>query len=118
LFLPFEQALELKKLGFDDPTYGYYRDSDKHLFNMVYYDESYDNLTKAPLYQQAFRWFREKRGLWFRPDYYDEGRTDYSGSIHRLGVYSSQADVAEFESAEEARLGALIKIIEIVKDEK
>lgn len=30
--------------------------------------------TYAPLYQQAFSWFEENYGLWFRPDYYDETR--------------------------------------------
>ena len=54
---------------------------------------------KSILNQQAFRWFREEHGLWFRPDYYDETRTDFSGSIHKLGRYSAIASIEECKSA-------------------
>ncbi len=72
-FIPYEQALALKELGFDEicPTkYGMtslklyenwkpYRNSDD-----IYEGKFFCNdLCAAPLYQQAFRWFREKYGF-------------------------------------------------------
>lgn len=64
-FIPYEQALELKELGFDELCMaGYDKDfigklyigfstDDGALFNTEYY-------ILAPLYQQAFRWLNEK----------------------------------------------------------
>jgi hypothetical protein len=70
-FIPYEQALELKELGFDEPCGAFY---DKDLGSIyqhyaefdisnddVYYND-YKLECTAPLYQQAFRWFREKHG--------------------------------------------------------
>jgi hypothetical protein len=78
-FIPYEQALELKELGFDEECYGHY-DSIGELntvedyarlganilemlskeFNSVSYMKE---MCSAPLYQQAFRWFREKYNM-------------------------------------------------------
>jgi len=66
-FIPYEQALELKELGFDEYCYAKYnRKEFQHNSlggNINYNDISYgNNLISAPLYQQVFRWFREKYG--------------------------------------------------------
>jgi hypothetical protein len=72
-FIPYTEALELKELGFDEicPTkYGMtslklykdwkpYKNSDD-----IYEGKFYCNdLCAAPLYSQAFRWFREKYNM-------------------------------------------------------
>jgi hypothetical protein len=65
-FIPYEQALELKELGFDEPCMAYYELNNKEVqvvgVNQRYNDPSLLTITDfcAPLYQQAFRWFREK----------------------------------------------------------
>ena len=56
-FVTYEQALALKELGFDEPCFGYYDEGGNLYTEMV-------EVLKAPLYQQAFRWFREKYGLY------------------------------------------------------
>ena len=131
-FVPYEEALAMKELGFDEKCYGYYTEYKEYFYFDVddlssAYTKNMDNLIvnnvddlecTAPLYQQAFRWFREKYGLWFRPDYYDETRTDFSGSIHKLGRYSAIASIEECKSAEEAELACLRKLIEIVNQNK
>jgi hypothetical protein len=75
-------------------------------------------LCLAPLYQQAFRWFREKYNL-----------TSY---IHPLALLQDTKkwcyEITNFESSwdedidlhspEEAELACLIKLIEIVKQQK
>ena len=37
-FIPYEQALALKELGFDEPCFGYYniKDNDLKLFSIVF----------------------------------------------------------------------------------
>ena len=57
-FVPYELALELKQLGFDEPCFGVYATKDGYVRKSAY-DENGD----APTYSQAFRWFREKSGL-------------------------------------------------------
>jgi hypothetical protein len=62
-FIPYEQALELKELGFDEGCLKKY-DADGDLSidiqNGYYVNQHLSKSTAAPLYQQAFRWFREK----------------------------------------------------------
>ena len=53
-FIPYEQALALKELGFDEPCLKSY--GDDGLLNQ----NDHSLYLSAPLYQQASRWFREK----------------------------------------------------------
>ena len=66
-FVPYKEAVALKELGFDEECFGYY-DIDKGYTNgyaFCYSDvkSQLKNGCSAPLYQQAFRWFREKYNL-------------------------------------------------------
>ena len=88
LFVPFEQALHLKELGFNQECFGYYtlaevRDYKNNgldirneiVLNTLNGYRKYDDeiQTSAPLYQQAFRWLRNqymtKRYINERGDY-------------------------------------------------
>ena len=60
-FIPYEQALELKELGFNELCLFYYTDNEA--LRIYHQSEIYDDLVSAPLYQQAFRWFREKYNM-------------------------------------------------------
>ena len=64
-FATYEQASALKELGFDESCFATY-DEDKE-FEIQDFEQTYDtfpsHIIAAPLYQQAFRWFREKHGL-------------------------------------------------------
>jgi hypothetical protein len=71
-FCTYNQALALKELGFDEPCFGYYvglGDNKEDPFKLVQIQSEKeqfqwtDNVYHAPLYQQAFRWFREKYGI-------------------------------------------------------
>ena len=61
-FVPYDLALKLKKIGFDEPCFGYYTGDKKHLVirpSMSRINEDLNDIVcTAPLYQQAFRWFR------------------------------------------------------------
>jgi hypothetical protein len=64
-FIPYEQALELKELGFGEPCFGWFTNSYLRIGSVVENKHVQgEDETLAPLYQQAFRWFREKYGLY------------------------------------------------------
>jgi hypothetical protein len=62
-FIPYEQALALKELGFDEKClscYLYEVETFSWELNYQISNNSIPWIISAPLYQQAFRWFREK----------------------------------------------------------
>jgi hypothetical protein len=111
-FVPYEQALVLKELGFDEPCFGRYGNDSKMLYK-EYSKELHSNWhTIAPLYQQAFRFFREKKYqaeiLW-RGDF-----GDFCWKIGRFKYGSHFFSDNGFNTYEEAELACLKKLIEIV----
>jgi hypothetical protein len=120
-FIPYEQALALKELGFDEPCFGYYislGDNKENPFKLIEIQsekgqfEWTDNVYYAPLYQQAFRWFRDKHELssWVYNSYMDK----YFYTILQNGrIVKANESVTTYEKAE---LACLIKLIEIVKN--
>jgi hypothetical protein len=113
-FIKYEQALALKELGFNEPCFATY-DEDKE-FEIQDFEQNYDtfpsHIIAAPLYQQAFRWFREKYQIdsWIYPNL----NGLYSVSNIRRGV--GLGKVSEYQTYEEAELECLKKLIEIVKN--
>jgi len=108
-FIPYEQALELKELGFDEPYYfATYLDSS----NLIPREEEDGwDLSKgiiAPLYQQAFRWFREKYILIYVIVKAESWFFTINGCNTQEG----------FNTYEEAELACLRKLIEIVKEKQ
>ncbi len=130
-FVTYEQALALKELGFDEPCLAFWdgKNTDAFYFNNIR-DASgdytpfqkHDRLKwfGAPLYQQAFRWFREKYKLYshVRESYsFDntlEFVTQINGSYVNHGIFDKP--VNRFETHEEAEQACLDKLIEIVKN--
>jgi hypothetical protein len=139
-FIPYEQALALKELGFDEPCLacvgenneviirvGDYRsfsnkkpeDSIERDFykNIIKDFNSYVNDTaSAPTFSQAFRWFREKYG-------YDLTikkctPSEYKFEIEQLFVEGNNYYFIDFSfnTYEEAEVECLKKLIEIVKE--
>ena len=110
-FIPHEEALALKELGYKGDIIGMY-DEDKYLFTLHDQDDIEDEWLPAPLYQQAFRWFRENFGL----DSYikKEDKLSYFSFVF-TGVVFEQCGIGTYEEAE---LGCLRKLIEIVKQKK
>jgi hypothetical protein len=107
-FIPYEQALALKGLGFNEPCLAAYLKAGRVL-NINEYVNHGDYNILAPLYQQAFRWFREKYGLRHFIEY-DYGY--YNAVIQPILVYS------HCDTHEEAELACLKKLIEISTQSK
>jgi len=138
-FIPYNLALELKELGFDEPCLAKYSidivgETIPHFRynNRIRQAESIDegiwfnhNLDKehiwsAPTYQQAFRWFREKYGIhsWII-NAEDNGNVFKPFFRIKTGKdIFDQHMIDWYESYEEAELACLEKLIEIVKENK
>jgi hypothetical protein len=68
----------------------------------------------APLYQQAFRWFREKYNMVGEINsYYSDKKWSFNYDI--VTIYKEKAS-DRFNTYEEAELECLLKLIEIVKE--
>ena len=117
-FVPYELAVKLKAIGFDEECFGYYHVNVGYTkgYAFCYFDkpkrfkDGFDLL--APTFSQAFRWFREKCGL--NSHIHQENRDEYSyccgqGYSDEIGGYRG------FETYEEAELACLTKLIEIVE---
>ena len=127
-FVPYEIALELKSLGFNEPCMKGYTEEYKKLisFSSTYTNTSVEKTlpTKpltAPLYQQAFRFFREKYKISgeISSDFYLEGKdNEWEYNIYQLGKEDDGyvGTINIFKTYEEAELECLKKLIEIVKN--
>ena len=112
-FIPYEEALALKELGFDEPCLATIDQTEYvHITGTKYPIRGamcYNEIS-TPLYQQAFRWFREKYGLCnfinFSGDGFCSGWEDLGNNEHGF---------ENFKTYEEAELACLRKLIEIVK---
>lgn len=121
-FVPYEQAIELKQLGFDIPSIAGYS-----------YPNSDKLLTQAILYQQAFRWFREKYNLIGLVEAgYDNGKNSdlivvpkdkwdefrKAKNVFTYVYWDGSMDFWDFGyflTYEEAELACLNKLIEVLK---
>ena len=137
-FIPYEQALDLKELGFDEPCfYQYVRDFDNYGELIPITSETNHPILRnnqqvshcsggdcfaAPLYQQVFRWFREKYQLssWIYTS--DDKKFYYSILKNKRFMISEFYTVTKikipnkiYNTYEESELACLNKLIRIVK---
>ena len=122
-FIPYEQALALKELGFDNTCHAYYsqyRNKDIHLKDLGLCNRlgiSEENVL-APLYQQAFRFFREKYQLLHSiTEYNKDGSLIIKIYQNKIVVLENMInfDITEYEEAE---LACIDKLIQIVKQKR
>jgi len=129
-FIPYEQALELKELGFDEPCFGYYYTLDGKDWKFAD-DKQYDSLDEfynigskftisAPTFSQAFRWFREKHDL---DSYIMPARLETKKVYDYYIWFTNQKEERDLiigmnnqYTYEEAELKCLKKLIEIANE--
>jgi hypothetical protein len=141
-FVPYELALRMKKLksmdkgfrhGFNEKTFAYFVEgfpndkliiSSKPKLYSYEYNGGGPELISAPTWQSAFRWFREKYGL-FSSEVYDRGLDNgklpiiHSYSFRILNLNNFEDFYGDtFDIYEEAELACLTKLIEIVEQNK
>jgi hypothetical protein len=134
-FCNYTQSLALKELGFDEQCFGWYSQSKNKVTPHIpcSHNTDYNTVTRpwttdefeccsAPLYQQAFRWFREK-------EYYSEITTECTQVDGSVGFswriwkpwtieewsINKPGDEWSYETYEEAEQACLDKLIEITK---
>jgi hypothetical protein len=120
-FVPYEQALALKELGFDEPCFGRWWSKNELDISPTSQYDAPKQVEPAPTFSQAFRWFREKyqidscihRNGGMNID--ERGFLPYYEVIIRHN--SPELKCVKY-SYEEAELECLKKLIEIVKEKK
>ena len=138
-FIPYEEALALKELGFDEPCVATFHDNSggeiEFTFGMFHHPKKNSkantvsgtfigkNGCYAPLYQQAFRWFRENHKLYGSYGTTSDSNENINGYTISNYINGSRNNIFtdwEVGTYEEAELACLDKLIEIVeqKNEK
>lgn len=131
-FIPYQESLELKELGFDEPCFVYWvydgveitysTSHNRSGWSMIGFKNSQMlkkmGLCTTPTFSQVFRWFRKKHDLVHRID--KEGGW-WVCAILDLYDEKEQGTIEIYledcypKSYEEAELECLKKLIEIVK---
>ena len=126
-FVPYELAVKLKELGFDEPCLAFYLDNDKKSFTkcmeradtnawLKEHMKVYGDSTTAPLFQQAFRWFREKYGIYLTIEhsYYSK---KWMAMYCKIDLTISPSLIFSKDTYEETELACITKLIEIVEQQ-
>jgi len=127
-FVPYDVALAMKELGFDKECLAIYYDAEDgvkyteptwKLLVGGKIDEENEHEVQAPLYQQAFRWFREVHKIEATVSCFYSDKLDipyekrqYHAFIIRKGVISK----SKYTTYEKAQDACLKKLIGIVKE--
>ena len=121
-FINFDEALELKHLGFNEHVFCTYRQGQEFTFEDDGPNRNSDidtwasgnGICSAPLYSQVFRWFREKHNL---ASYIEAVEIAYEdGYLYKPEIPKSDVFFEKYiDNYEEAELACLKKLIEIVK---
>lgn len=115
-FVPFELAVKLKELGFDEKCFSVYDTMGFHQnereMNLLLLD-----YIKAPVWGQAFDWFRVNKNEMSVIHRYDDskGFEKFLFKIHR--PIKSTLTVNGFDTYEQARYACLEKLIELCKQQ-
>ena len=116
-FVPYNQALKLKELGFDEPCFVYYKRSNENKpaypNHGVIQNSICGNGITAPTFSQVFRWFRDKYNL---KSFIQPIPDDVDTYIFAYGTKEIEHDDEDYLKYEEAELACLRKLIEIAKD--
>ena len=137
-FVSYEQAVALKKIGFDKPCFKYIYTGDtgtncNHYLEVEpqkakNYNEDYLCISQ-PLFSQVFRWFRENHGLEIilRPDCFNHESKklreyviisyDKSWKLEAIAEPSHFVRKGCFNTPEEAENACIDKLIELAKQQ-
>ena len=132
-FVPYQIALDMKSIGFDKSCLAFsyvksefgYIDHEVYLIDYLSDDSIVKNSEKEyyyarPTFSQAFKFFRDKYGLFHYPQSVDEFRQDVWWEFVVYGKTRNKRHVRcqPAETYEEAELECIKKLIEIVKNKE
>jgi hypothetical protein len=115
-FVTYELALRMKQLGFNERCIMHWWKGKLSYYQMGDFSPTH---TSAPIYSQAFRWFREKYFIHGEP-LYKGGLTSQTAwynydIISTIDWDDSKVKNKQYKTYEEAELACLEKLIEIVE---
>jgi hypothetical protein len=111
----------MKELGFDEPCFGVFS-FEKFNFGVFSSLSSTENTILVPTFSQAFRWFREKHGLYANLSSWTH--EEEIGIYHEFEIYgsphsSSVTSISDtFETYEDMELACLKKLIKITNEQQ
>jgi hypothetical protein len=121
-FIPYELALRMKQLGFDEPCFNLYHLNRRELMYVCpnigevatykYDNHNKTNHISAPTFSQTFRWFREKYDLFTHIEKGENPKNFYPIIDNVSHKYNPKL---WFDSYEDVELTCLTKLIEIVE---
>ena len=127
-FVPYDMAVALKEIGFDEPCFMMYDKTElSEAVNTKTYKlhpldynnfDALPNCISAPLYQQAFRWFREKHGLFSEINLTTKQEDVKEFEFFVLNVNEPLFESDDYKKYEEAELACLKELIKIVKEKQ
>jgi hypothetical protein len=118
-FIPYELALKVKQLGFEEPCFAWYgngklhSDIDLSMTDSLYCQKDMEpsNECTAPTYSQAFRFFREK----YKIRFIIQSSMSDLGEFFKVIFPNGEQRGVSYNTYEEAELECLVKLIDIVK---
>jgi hypothetical protein len=129
-FVPYELAVKLKQLGFDEECFGYYDLNNKpNFFGADGLMDTHCVQVNRPTFSQAFRWFRDNHNVRQNiMDFIDDEvgiewdyeiatigtDLDENGNYKPLIEYSTDDENRKFKTYEESELACLTKLIELI----
>ena len=137
-FVPYEESLALKELGFDEPCNTCYDKLEMvasygaSVFDYKNYNTT-GYMVSRPTFSQSFKWFREKYKLHYSIDYessqhdhkwgYNYTIYNYNQVVKTNEEYIQSNPIAPagewvYETHEEAELACLKKLIEIANEQQ
>lgn len=115
-FIPYDSALELKKLGFGEPCFGFY-DTDGYWYLQYCRNGNIfkiNNGALSPTFSQTFDWFREKYKLHLTIT--SISQESWQWHITKPGESLGKLYEEDFYTYKDAEIDGLKKLIELVKN--
>ncbi len=125
-FVPYEIALKLKELGFDEECFGYYYDKTDNIqtsysFHFNGKGERLANDVNAPLFQQVIQWLREKYNIHIIVKSYNDEELNqilYENDIIDVNDnWNEFSDYTFYHTYQEALTQAIIESLKLIKNE-
>ena len=128
-FIPYEQALELKELGFDEPCFCIYNREKKLRFNNLHNPQDRNKGVKltsnngrypAPTFSQCFRFFREKYNIYTEILLDQTTQPKFCFEIHKYEDFGNYEEIRIgewflYRTYEEAELECIKHLIKVVE---
>ena len=131
-FVTYEIALSIKELGFDEPCFAYFRETEFHfainindrIISRLFVSRSSSDLSNvdciAPLWQQVIDWFREKYKLYVNIEPKITKEWEFSISELNKGLLFGNKSLYINKNLDyyKAREQAILKCIELCQNKK